>query len=278
MLRILFFLLFFLSHLNAQIKIILVDDLNKKPIANAIILQTNGQFIAKTEGDGSFNVSDNVKEINVSAKNYLAQNIILDNNPIISLKKEIIKLEDVFVHNTKPTKLGFCMDKNNYSDWQTNTNANEYLIVATRLVLKNKSSIENYNFFITSKKNNSPFNFQIYSEKEGFPDKVIYNQYIKDYKKGWNKTELETVLNLEKGSYYIAMQWIPLPDKSDVWKMGELNGKDILASGQCFALGDCKNNEDSDFFFRKKWLSTKNKGYFRINKTSFAHYIEIYEN
>jgi hypothetical protein len=277
MLKILFSLLFFLSNLNAQIKIILVDDLNKKPIAGAIILQTNGEFIAKTDSDGSFTLNNNVKEINVSAKNYLVQNIILDNNTIISLKKEIIKLDDVFVHNTKPTKLGFCIDKNSYSDSQCNNYMNEYFVAATRVVLKNKTSIENYNFFITSKENNSPFNFQIYSEKDGFPDKIIYNQYVTDYKKKWNKIELENTLNLEKGNYFIAMQWIPLQDKSDVWKMGEFNGKDLLVSGQCFAFGDCNNNEDSDFVFKKQWISTKNRGY-RIKKTSFAHFIEIYEN
>ena len=104
---------------------------------------------------------------------------------------------------------------------------------------------------------------------------------MSNYKKGWNKIELERVLNLEKGTYFIAMQWIPLPDKSDVWVLGKRNdGTKVFVSGQALAMYKCENDTDSDFACSnlKKWKSTKARGVDRPKKTLYAQYIEIYEN
>ena len=279
MIRILVFLLVGLSNLYSQTsKIFLVDFLNKTPIANAIVLEPSGQFITKSEKDGSFVINNTITEINISANGYNPITVNPKNSTTISLEKTTINLDEVVLRNDNPIKVGSCSDKKSFSDGQCNSTLNDYLVCATKINLTNKSSIENYNFCIKDKENNSPFNFQIYSENEGYPDKIIYNQYVSNYKKGWNKIDIEGILNLEKGTYFIAMQWIPLPDKSDVWLIGELNNTKIFASGQTLAFGDCNNDNDSDFVYNKKWVSTRNRGYSRVKKTSFAQYIEIYEN
>ena len=289
MLRILFFLLLYLSNMYSQTtKIVVVDFLNKNPVANAMVLEPNGQFIAKSETDGSFVINNTITEINISANGYNPITVNPQNLSRISLEKISISLEEVVLRNTNPTKIGACIDGKISSDFQSNNDdVNNYFVCATRINLNHKSSIENYNFYIRkidSKQQNSPFNFQIYSEKEGFPDKVIYNQYVSNYKKGWNKIELERVLNLEKGTYFIAMQWIPLPDRSDVWLFAKRDdGTKVFVSGQALALYKCENDTDSDFAYsklKKKWMSTKTRGIAseRPKKTLFAQYIEIYEN
>ena len=287
MIRILFFLLFSLSNLYSQTtKIILVDYLNKSPIANAIVLEPNGQFITKSENDGSFVVNNTINEINISANGYNPITVNPQNLATISLEKTTINLEEVVLRNANPIKIGSCLDKRVSSDAQCNGIQNEYVICATRINLNHNSSIENYNFCINvrdSKEHNSPFNFQIYSEKEGFPDKIIYNQYMSNYKQGWNKVDLERVLNLEKGTYFIAMQWIPLPDKSDVWVLGERSdGSKVFVSGQALSFYKAENKTNSDFICSKtkKWTSTQQTGQIehRAKRNMFAQYIEIYEN
>ena len=287
MIRILFFLLVGWSNLYAQTtKIFLVDFLNKTPIANAIILESNGQFITKSKNDGSFAVNNTIKEINIYANGYNPKTINPQDLATISLEKIAVNLEEVVLRNDKPIKIGSCLDKRVSGDSQCNGIQNEYVVCATKINLNHNSSVENYNFCIKdrdSKEHNSPFNFQIYSEKEGLPDTIIYNQYVTTYKKGWNKVDLERVLNLEKGTYFIAMQWIPLPDKSDVWVLGEMpDGRKVLVSGQALAFYKCENNANSDFTCSKtkKWRSTQQAGQIehRAKRTMFAQYIEIYEN
>ena len=126
-----------------------------------------------------------------------------------------------------------------------------------------------YNFCVSSKINNSPFNFQIYDDKDGLPNKVVYTQYIKDYKKGWNRIEIsDGSLILDSGVYYIAMQWLPAKDKSDVRFIEDNEGKKRFFVGQSIVLNKGDGTQNSFMYKYDAWEPMYMK------QGSYAHYIE----
>lgn len=276
-----FFLLvffFFTRFLFCQeIKITVIDSLNQIPISESIILNSEGQFISKSNEIGEFLIDANrnnsiyvvangYEQIQISPKQNTDLICRLIKNPeilrevIIGNKRKVIKYGNFNLHRSMFTNSLRCSTKYNY------------LVCATKLIVNNPHVVF-YNFCISSESNNSPFNFQIYNDKDGLPDQLIYSQYIKDYKKGWNRVAIsDTNLMLDSGTYYIAMQWLPLKDKSDVW-FDEVDGKKYYSIGQTIVMNKGEGKQfDSYMYNFDKWIHLYMKG------SNYAHYIEAFEN
>jgi hypothetical protein len=280
MIRFFLFVLFlFTQFLFCQeIKITVIDSLNQSPIQEAIALNSEGQFISKSNEIGLLSIDANLNSfIYVVANGYEQIQISPTQNTdlICKLIKKPEILHEVIIGNKrKAIKYGnFNLHRSMFTNSQNCSAKFNYLVCATKLIVSNNPTVVFYNFCISSESNNSPFNFQIYNDKHGVPDQVIYSQYIKDYKKGWNRVAIsDTNLMLDSGTYYIAMQWLPSKDKSDVWFF-EADGKKYYSIGQTLVMnkGDGKQF-DSYMYNFDKWQHLYMKG------SNYAHYIETFEN
>lgn len=250
-------------------KTVLCDSLNKLPIIEANIFKPNGEFITQTDVNGEFFVKNEINKIYITAYGYKALKI--DKNlDTIFLSRNIIELKEVIVTNNK--KIGFCAYKKKFTDGITSSLKYNFLICATKIEVNNKCTIDSYNFFIKEVNNNSSFNLLIYNEKEGKPNEIIYSQTVYNYKTGWNREEINETVCLETGTYFIAMQWLPEKDKTDIKKVGRTK---IYSVGQVLGVAECDSGMNSDFVYNYKWTSTD---FFKNKNKSFGHYIEIYEN
>ena len=107
------------------------------------------------------------------------------------------------------------------------------------------------------------------SDFQGAAYKFVHTQYIKDYKKGWNQTEIsDGSLILDSGVYYIAMQWLPAKDKSDVRFIEDNEGKKRFFVGQSIVLNKGDGTQNSFMYKYDNWEPMYMK------QGSYAHYIE----
>jgi hypothetical protein len=279
----LFFIIFWNILQGQSIKIIVKDSLNQNLVQSAFALKENGQFLTKANENGELIFETTEAKILIGAKNY--KNIIYDattnKTNICKLPKKPEELLEVVIRGKQKTiGYGNLNTKYDGSITHLNTAKVENLVCATKVVLTKRSTLAFYNFRVNSKKNNSPFTFQIYTIKDEKPNQVIYNQIIENYKKGWNKVEIQNSnLHLEQGEYFIAMQWIPILDGSNIWECWEHDGVKTFASGQTFCANEgngVETNEVDCRFFDNKWHLNKNIG--KFNHKSFMQNIEVYED
>ena len=271
----LFFSFFFFQvSLSQEIQITVLDSLNQVPISEAIALNSEGQFITKADSDGVLYMNTNVgSTFYIVANGYEQVLFSTDNGTsfVCKMKKNPELLNEIVV-GKKRTKIkyGNYNNHNNiFTDSQSCSSKYNYLVCATKVQVSKSSQVVVYNFCVSSKINNSPFNFQIYVDKDGLPNKVVYTQYIKDYKKGWNRTEIsDGSLILDSGVYYIAMQWLPAKDKSDVRFIEDNEGKKRFFVGQSIVLNRGDGTQNSFMYKYDAWEPMYMK------QGSYAHYIE----
>lgn len=271
----LFFSFFFFQvSLSQEIQITVLDSLNQVPISEAIALNSEGQFITKADSDGVLYMNTNVgSTFYIVANGYEQVLFSTDNGTsfVCKMKKNPELLNEIVV-GKKRTKIkyGNYNNHNNiFTDSQSCSSKYNYLVCATKVQVSKSSQVVVYNFCVSSKINNSPFNFQIYDDKDGLPNKVVYTQYIKDYKKGWNRTEIsDGSLILDSGVYYIAMQWLPAKDKSDVRFIEDNEGKKRVFVGQSIVLNRGDGTQNSFMYKYDAWEPMYMK------QGSYAHYIE----
>lgn len=201
-------------------------------------------------------------------------------NFICKINKTSEEIKEVII-GKKPTTAKYGNLNLNHATFSTDGQKGrpkyKKLTCATKIINTKFINITFYNFCIYEKTNNSPFNFQIYNDKDGLPNQVIYNQYIKNYKKGWNRIAVEDVnLSLKPGTYYIAIQWMPMEDKSDVWIYYKDNERVIYAIGQILGINKGDENQLESFIFRDN--GEQNPRLYTGKKGNYTQYIEVFEN
>lgn len=259
-----------------EIKITVVDSLNKTPINEVIALNSDGQFISKSNETGILLVKSNRNNFMYVVANCYEQIQIpstQNTDFICKLVKKPETLNEVVI-GKKREKVNYGNFNSHRSMFTSSMNFSgkyNYLVCATKFTAANNANILFYNFCINSQSNNSPFNFQIYNDKDGLPNQVIYTQYITDYKKGWNRIAISDVnLMLDSGTYYIAMQWIPKSDKSDVWFF-EADKKKYYSVGQSLVMNKGNSKEFSSYtYYFDKWE------HYSMKESQFAQYIETF--
>lgn len=261
-----------------EIQITVIDSLNQTPISEVIVLGDEGQFISKSNNEGELWINPEYKSVTITANGYRQKQIsLLKRESIIcNLIKNSEQLKEVIIGKKhKLTQFGNTnLDNGMFTSRQLCIQKYNYLICATKIKVTNSIFLAFYNFCIYDKKNNLPFNFQIYNDKNGLPNEVVYSQYIKNYYKGWNRVNLENPnFILNPGVYYIAMQWIPLQDKSDVWISYKDKITTTYAVGQTLGRNKGDEKQLESFIYIDTWLSTNNN----ISKNNqFTHFIETY--
>jgi hypothetical protein len=277
-----FFMLLINTFLYSQeIKITVVDSLNQSPIQEAIALDTSGQFLTKSNNEGVLFLTKDQNKVYITANGYKQTMISLAQNEnfICKINKNPEELEEVFIGKKQTTtKYGNTnLSKGAFgTDSQVCRPQYKNLTCATKIIAIKKLNVTFYNFCVYEKTNNSPFNFLIYNDNEGKPNEVVYSQYVKNYKKGWNQIAIDNKnLKLLPGVYYIAMQWIPLADKSDVWEI-KYTEKTMTYVGQSLGINKGDDNQLESFIYRDNWekaprLHTGKKG-------NYTQYIEALEN
>jgi hypothetical protein len=275
-----FFLLFIFNNIlySQSIKIVVKDSLNQNLVSTGFALKENGQFLAKANESGELIFETSETKILIGARNY--KNTIYDiaNNKtnICKLPKKPEELLEVVIRGKQKT-IGYGNLNTKFNTFKLlylNNSKIGNFVCATQIDIYKKSTLAFYNFRVNSKFNNSPFTFQIYNSEDGKPNQVIYNQIIENYKKGFNRIEIQdSNFKLEKGLYFIAMQWIALSDKSDVWESGEYKGKKMYASGQSLCANEGSDSSKLNYsFFNYKWYPTQGE------YKSFIQSIEVYED
>lgn len=266
---------------SQEIKITVVDSLNQIPIQEVIALDRYGQFLSKSDINGVLLVNKDTKTIYITANGYQQKTLSFKSNEAIICKinKNPEELNEVFIGKKPPlTRYGNTnLSKGTFgTDSQPSRPHYKNLTCATQIIAIKKLNVTFYNFCVYEKTNNSPFNFLIYNDNEGKPNEVVYSQYVKNYKKGWNKIAIANKnLKLLPGVYYIAMQWIPLADKSDVWEI-KYTEKTITYVGQSLGINKGDENQLESFIYRDNWEKTP-----RIHtgkKGNYTQYIEVFEN
>jgi hypothetical protein len=279
--RILILFFFILSPFlySQEIKITVIDSLNQTPISEAIALDKEGQFISKSNSKGVLWINANNSKIYIAANGYQQLTIpLLQKTPIVCkiIKNSEVLKEVIIGGKIKPIKYGNLNLKHGIlTDGQCCKANNKNLVCATKISITNDSFLSFYNFCVYEKTNNSPFNFQIYNDKNGIPDQVIYSQYVKGYKKGWNRIAIDNPdFMLTSGIYYIAMQWIPLEDKSDVWTLYEDKERTILCIGQSLGINKGDGKQMGSFIYKDNWKPTTTTHLKNINYTQYIEVIE----
>ena len=188
-----FFVLLINTFLYSQeIKITVVDSLNQSPIQDAIALNSEGQYLTKSNNEGVLFITKDQSKVYITANGYKQTMITLaqNGNSICKINKNPEELNEVFI-GKKPliTKYGNTnLSKGAFgTDAQVSRPQYKNLTCATQIIAIKKLNVAFYNFCVYEKTNNSPFNFLIYNDNEGKPNEVVYSQYVKNYKKGWNK-------------------------------------------------------------------------------------------
>jgi hypothetical protein len=266
---------------SQEIKITVIDSLNQSPIQEAIALDTAGQFLTKSDSEGVLLITKDQSKVYITANGYKQTMITLAQNEnfICKINKNPEELKEVFI-GKKPTATKYGNLNISHGSFSTDSQAcnpkYKNLTCATQIIAVKNINVAFYNFCIYEKTNNSPFNFQIYNDKDGKPDQVVYSQYVKNYKKGWNRIAVDDAnFSLNPGTYYIAMQWIPLEDKSDVWFF-EADGKRYYSIGQTLGINKGDDNQLDSFIYKDNWEKTP-----RLHtgkKGNYTQYIEALEN
>jgi hypothetical protein len=263
-----------------EIKITVIDSLNQSPIQEVIALDTDGQYLTKSNSEGILLIAKEQNKVYITANGYKQTLISLTQNStlICKINKNPEELKEVFI-GKKPNTVVYGNSNTNHNVF-TNSQVcrpkYKNLTCATKIVSLKNIDVAFYNFCVYEKRNNSPFNFQIYSDKDGLPDQVIYSQYVKNYKKGWNRIAIDDAnLSLNRGTYYIAMQWIPLEDKSDVWEIKSPEMTIVLV-GQSLGINKAKDDQYESFIYKDNW--EKAPSAHNGEKGNYTQNVEVYEN
>lgn len=277
-----FFLLLSPFLYSQETKIIVIDSLNQTPIQEVVALDSAGQFLTKSNNDGVLLIKKSKNRVYVTANGYKQKMIsLIDSETIICKINKIPEvLRDVVVgRKPKLAKYGnLNLNHGSFStDSQTCRPTYKNLTCATKIITSKLINVTFYNFCIYEKTNNSPFNFQIYNDKDGKPDQVVYSQYVQNYKKGWNRIGIDNAnLTLISGAYYIAMQWVPLEDKSDVWVAYKDKDRVLYAVGQTLGINQGDDNQLESFIYKDNWQKTP--AIHTGKKGNYTQYIEAFEN
>lgn len=277
----LFFFLLSTFLYSQEIQLTVIDSLNLNPVQEVIALDKAGQFLAKSNKDGLLVLNKNEEKIYITANGYQQKMFsFLENGPqVCKIYKLPEALKDVVISKKNAlVKYGnLNLNHGPFTDSQVCRPEYKNLTCATKIIIDQTIDIAFYNFCIYDKNNNSPFNFQIYNDKNGLPEQVIYSQYVKNYKKGWNKIEIEnTYLTLQPGTYYIAMQWIPLEDKSNVWIAYKDNDRVLYAVGQKLGINEGSEEKLESFIYKNNWI--KMPRMHSGKKGHYTQYVEAFKN
>lgn len=280
------FLLFIKPTYSQEINLQILDSLNTTPVKEAIIIDSKGTYISKSNEKGIAIINnENFKEIIIVSENYETKNIYVNSDlKIIKLSKKSIELLPVEIKKKSFITVGNTNRKRGFPTGEIHNGEKvKNLICVTMFTILKPTVISRYNFFIVNKQNNSPFNFQLYNEKEGKPNQVIYNQYVSDYEKGWNSVNLLEFISLDPGTYYFGMQWLPKEDFSDVWYNGQYKiAKEKIKKysvGQILGMNIGSENIEGCYSFKSKWSDNYLKlSEMKSSLKAFMQNIEIYEN
>jgi hypothetical protein len=261
---------------SQEIKITVIDSLNQTPVSEAIALDHEGQFLAKSNSKGDLWINGNNTKIYIAANGYQQLTIpVLPKTPIVCkiIKNSEILKEVIVGGKVKVIKYGNLNLKNHdFAYSQVCDPDYKNFVCATKIRIKKNSFLSFYNFCTYKKIKNAPFNFQIYNDKNGVPDQVIYSQFVKDYEEGWCRIAIDNPdFMLKPGMYYIAMQWIPLQDKSDVWVLYENEEKKVLAEGQLLSINKGDGKQLDSFVYKNQWKRTQTAN------SKFFHYTQFIE-